>query len=161
MDEEQQRKFEKWASGENFLKRFDGFSPTLTDLAMVAQDAWEACLESNKVEEQELEPSTTEMVKMLLEKGWKVHVSGSGSCWFESPRDAAIKSLDRAYREAFPPKKKVEIEVWLDSDGEVRIIPSNSDSKGLDPKRVSWGWTKGVATFWVEEQPCTSEDGSS
>lgn len=199
MNEEQKKKFEEWAHKENFLKKFDGFSPTLTDLAMTAENAWQACLETNKVEEisnqpwlgnattkemleelmaraevhgyanyrtvdggvsekleVEQEPTPTEMARKLLEKGWEILCSGrkNRSISFiepNSPINNEFLYLKDAYIKAFPRKKKVEVEVWLDSDGCVRVIPPNSDSKGLDPKRVSWGWTKGTATFWVED----------
>ena len=149
MNEEQKKKFEEWWSKqwEWWSKQWQLYGGRLT-----AKMAWEACLYANKVEEQEPEPSPTEMVKRLLEKGWTVEAyPDTDMTFFRSPDGKNRLALIAAYHQAFPPKKKVEVEVWLDSDGEVRIIPSNSDSKGLDPKRVSWGWTKGVATFWVED----------
>ena len=185
MNEEQKRKFKAWMDTTGRIYRDD------------CRDAWEACLEANKAEEQELgrtasvsewgerirdrwsgfpgltwdyvlawlveqgfrvpeeqelEPSPTEMVKRLLEKGWTVEAyPDTDMTFFRSPDGKNRLALSAAYHQAFHRKKKVEVEVWLDSDGEIRVIPSNSDSKGLDPKRVSWGWTKGTATFYVEE----------
>lgn len=152
MDEEQQRKFEEWWEREKFLDA----SPVRGRRGW-AEIGWEACLEANKVETQEPEPTPTEMVKRLLEKGWTIvplalsglHIKHQSTNDYYSLSN--LEEIGKAYIKAFPRKKKVEVEVWLDSDGCVRVIPPNSDSKGLDPKRVSWGWTKGTATFWVED----------
>lgn len=145
MDEEQRQKFMEWLHITERVYRVD------------LEKAWEACLDANKAEEEEPEPSATEMVWRLMGKGW-VLKSGRDlhDLCLEDPKtkilyDFTDKDITRAFRRAFPPKRKVEVEVWLDSDGEIRVIPSNSDSKGLDPKRVSWSWTKGTATFYVEE----------
>lgn len=151
MNEAQKKKFEEW-----WTRHCCYEGQTDVDLC---REAWEACLDANKVEEQESEPSPTEMVRRLLEKGWKVHVSGIGSCWFESPRDAAIESLDTAYRKAFPRKKKIDVEVWIQQcpDNKHKVRETGYFGMAWDES-----WTKGTATFWVEEeQPCTSEDGLS
>lgn len=150
MDEKQERKFKEWLDTTGRVYRDD------------CRDAWEACIEANKVEEQEPEQTPTEMMRVLLEKGWKVHVSGIGSCWLESPRDAAIKSLDRAYREAFPPKKKVEVEVWGHQHKGEWVACTHSlrtgwvgDDKGnmsTPESLLEAGWVKGIATFWVEDE---------
>ena len=160
MNEEQKKKFEEWWSKqwEWWSKQWQLYGGRLT-----AKMAWEACLYANKVEEQEPEPSPTEMVKRLLEKGWTVEAyPDTDMTFFRSPDGKNRLALIAAYHQVFPRKKKVEVEVWLDSDGCVRVIPAGLDPKTVTPRRVSWGWTKGIATFWVEEeQPCTSEDGSS
>jgi hypothetical protein len=194
MDEEQQKKFEEWYANAGTLWVFS--------LKNVCSTVWQACVEANEVEEQELgrtasisewserirerwnnvqgwswegilawmlekgfrfpeeqEPSPTEMLRKLIDKEWRIEPTScrdGGLYALIDPNDrmhgCLCHEIKSAYRRAFPPKKKVEVEVWLDSDGEIRVIPSNSDSKGLDPKRVSWGWTKGTATFWVEEE---------
>lgn len=155
MDKEQNRKFEEW------YKRADSFHG-LHD-KVICEIAWQACLEANKVEEEEPEPSPTEMVKRLLEKGWTIEQGDDTQLteWYrlrdpEKPHFThtfSVKQVTEAYRKAFPSKKKIEIEVWT-KNGKVRNI-LKEDVPYLE------GWTKGIAIFWVEEeQPC-SEDGSS
>ena len=73
MDEEQKRKFKEWLDTTGRVYRDD------------CRDAWEACLDANKVEE-EPEPSPTEMVKRLLEKGWTVEAyPDTDMTFFRSP----------------------------------------------------------------------------
>ena len=120
-------------------------SSILKEISPVRSQAWP-----------EPEPSPTEMVKRLLEKGWFAKLYPNGMMYW-IPNDeshCAEYLLGNAYRKAFPSKKKIEIEVWT-KNGKVRNI-LKEDVPYLE------GWTKGIATFWVEEeQPCTSEDGSS
>lgn len=148
--DEQERKFVTW---------WREFDEEMYTPRTIAQKAWEACLEANKIEENEPKPSPTEMVRRLLEKGWRIEPT---SC-----RDGGLYALidtdDRmhgclcheiksAYRKAFPPKKKIEVEVWYDPSGEhgeLRQIPEGGIS---DDKALSFGWTKGIATFWIEEE---------
>lgn len=140
MDEEQQKKFEEWHETSRGFK----YVPTL-------RDAWQACLEANKIEEisnqawlgnattkeileelmaraevhgyanyrtvdeipekVELEPTPTEMVKRLLEKGWEVESDANEITIF---RDLdciyGTSSVIRAYHRAFPRKKKDKFE---------------------------------------------------
>ena len=126
----------------------------------IAQKAWEACLEANKVEEQESEPSPTEMVKRLLEKGWTVEAyPDTDMTFFRSPDGKNRLALIAAYHKAFPPKKKVEVEVWLQQCPDNKHKVRETGYFGMAGHDL---WTKGIATFYVEEeQPCTSEDGSS
>ena len=148
MDEEQNRKFYEW------------LSTTLRVYRVDLEKAWRACLDANKVEEQKPEPSPTEMVKRLLEKGWTVEAyPDTDMTFFRSPDGKNRLALIAAYHKAFPPKKKVEVEVWLQQCPDNKHKVRETGYFGMAGHDL---WTKGTATFWVEEeQPCTSEDGSS
>ena len=153
MDEEQKKKFEEWWSKqwEWWSKQWQLYGGRLT-----AKMAWEACLYANKVEEQEPEPSPTEMVKRLLEKGWTVEAyPDTDMTFFRSPDGKNRLALIAAYHQVFPPKKKVEVDAWYCW----RCGHLSGDSIHYCAAKPTM--VRGTATFWVEEQPCTSEDGSS
>ena len=158
MNEEQKKKFEEWWSKqwEWWSKQWQLYGGRLT-----AKMAWEACLYANKVEEQEPEPSPTEMVKRLLEKGWTVEAyPDTDMTFFRSPDGKNRLALIAAYHQVFPRKKKVEVEVYRHK--KTKSFTNNGKNPYMESSPHYKEWEKGIATFWVEEeQPCTSEDGSS
>lgn len=149
MDEVQEKKFEEWWNGPwcrstlYFLR---------SEEERISKAAWEACLEANKVEEEEPEPSPTEMVKRLLEKGWFAKLYPNGMMYW-IPNDeshCAEYLLGNAYRKAFPRKKKVEVVVYKD------LKPCKNNCEHHIKTRLPAfhkpnEWVKGTATFWVED----------
>lgn len=160
MDEVQEKKFEEWWNGPwcrstlYFLR---------SEEERISKAAWEACLEANKAEEQEPEPSPTEMVKRLLEEGWEVIETDndSGFVYFVY-KDFRADSIRSAYRKAFPPKKRIEVEVWDHQHKGEWVACTHSlrtgwvgDDKGnmsTPESLLEAGWVKGIATFWVEDK---------
>ena len=111
--------------------------------------------------EAEPEPSPTEMVKRLLEKGWTVEAyPDTDMTFFRSPDGKNRLALIAAYHQVFPRKKKVEVEVYRHK--KTKSFTNNGKNPYMESSPHYKEWEKGIATFWVEEeQPCTSEDGSS
>lgn len=139
MNEEQKRKFKAWLDTTGRVYRDD------------CRDAWEACLEANKAEEQKPEPSPTEMVKRLLEKGWEVESDANEITIFRDPNCTyGTSSAIRAYRKAFPRKKKVEVEVYRHK--KTKSFTNNGKNPYIESSPHYKEWEKGIATFWVEEE---------
>lgn len=186
MNEEQQKKFEEWCANYSFS--------AMTSVEHHCFSAWEACLEANEVEDQELErassiaelademsgsfqepnwkwmdvlawllsrgmqfpkeqepePTPTEMARKLLDKGWELKPGRDlHDLCLEDPKTRILydfndKSIEKAYRKAFPRKKKVEVEVWMDGNGGIRTTANPHCASAL-------GFTRGTATFWVED----------
>lgn len=143
MDEEQKQKFMEWLHTTERVYRVD------------LEKAWQACLEANKVEE-EPEPSPTEMMRRLIDKGWEINVPRDISqhnytklqlfLYRDDVEQVIYYPLDEAYRRAFPSKKKVEVEVWMSKRGTV-----TEKGQNVRNSPYSKDWTKGTATFYVEE----------
>lgn len=112
-------------------------------------------------EEQEPEPTPTEMVKRLLEKGWTIEQGDDTQLteWYrlrdpEKPHFThtfSVKQVTDAYRKTFPPKKKVEVEVWMSRDGSVRDSEYISNLDEAARTLTERFWKRGTATFWVED----------
>jgi hypothetical protein len=92
------------------------------------------------------EPTPTEMVDALRSKGWTVEYDYNYEVKFLSP-DCSKQyfPLEKAYRSAFPRKKKVTVDVWRRNSGSHDIV---------EDKGQLWAneWTKGTATFEVPEE---------
>lgn len=81
-----------------------------------AEFVWDAS-RANMVESEPEEPTPTEMVKRLLEKGWEIHETDEYRLALWHPiKDkiirASVDGVRSAYYQTFPPKKRIEVEVW-------------------------------------------------
>src|SRR5574343_19772 len=148
MDEEQKRKFEEWWNdNEPFVSK-----PLKDSPRAWAKIGWDACALSNKVKEQEPETSLTEMFKQLLEKGWfftegEFVLEGGQSMMFDSLEHSGYLgsfNIRDAYRKAFPPKKKIEVEVWIQQCPDNKHKVRETGYFGIAGHDL---WTKGIATF--------------
>lgn len=94
------------------------------------------------------EPTPTEMVKALLEKGWTIEFFDKEERGFQlvfrPETKEAIYTLEAAYRRAFPRKRKIMVDAWY-KEGMIREF----DFFELCDHR---DWIPGTATFEVPEE---------
>lgn len=106
------------------------------------------------VEQQEPEPTPTEMVRKLLDAGWEIeHPSSHYDPSFLSKADDTSidcpltkEGIENAYRKAFPKPKLVrhEVNVWWRRDTSTIMI--------YPPVYHPDDWIKGTAIFMVPEE---------
>jgi hypothetical protein len=138
--------FEEWWK----IRCRDVDMPVYGDLEL-AKAGWDAAL-STVAPQEEPEPTPTEMVKRLIDKGWDfTHdlkiVDPTGGFPFVE--------VAPAYRKAFPRKVRKEMEVWMhEKCGTIYRRKNVGDEYGnpsTEEDLLRLGWTQGTAVFYVEE----------